>query len=686
MKGAPIAVICNGPQLVIFQAVIIGTSPMEGDCFVFDGYQSYLQNFTTLWNFLSPEGMFENRVHRQLALLRNPRIPPKASFAIPEPTKYRYRNSFKENLRILAATLLEDIEDDPAVKPAFYRECYVPIDSNNKHLLLSKRLISARYARVGQGAATENLQTAIAVNEKGTLQVNDPGLVLSLSARPIVVVGDVGVGKTSFFENLFEHLDSSERANTYFIHLNLGLKANLRNDIKGFVLDEISRVLKNRYSVDLDAMDFAKAIYHADLEAFDKSVEGGMKGIDDNAYQRDRVEFLKRKVATRDTHLQAALGHLAHGRNKQIILVIDNADQRDFDVQQQAFLIAQELAATRNLLAFVSLRPSTFFVSKTMGALSGYQNRLLAISPPPADEVMERRIAFAVRVAEGQVAPAALQGIRLHLKSIVLFLQATLRAIRANTEIRQFLDNITGGNARAVVELVAGYCGSPNVDSEKIVRVEEDTGDYRVPLHEFTKHALLGEYAYFNPLSSTVACNIFDVCSADPREHFLASLIIAYLASGNGTKDSDGFVLGSSILQEMSLNGFSADQTGSSLRRLATKRLIETPHAHFREIKVPDSELVENFHFRVTSIGVYHLRFWTGSFGFLDATSIDTPIFEESTRQSICALAASFETKDRLEKATEFRGYLERQWFASNLHTITIFPASPNSRNGHSKR
>jgi GTPase SAR1 family protein len=34
-----------------------------------------------------------------------------------------------------------------------------------------------------------------------------------------VVVGDVGVGKTSFFENLFEHLDASERANTYFIHV-----------------------------------------------------------------------------------------------------------------------------------------------------------------------------------------------------------------------------------------------------------------------------------------------------------------------------------------------------------------------------------------------------------------------------------------------------------------------------------
>jgi hypothetical protein len=136
---------------------------------------------------------------------------------------------------------------------------------------------------------------------------------------------------------------------------------------------------------------------------------------------QDRI--LKKGFAARDSHLHAALGHLAHGRNRQIILVIDNADQREFDTQQQAFLVAQELASTRNLLVFVALRPSTFYVSKTTGELSGYQNRLLTIPPPPADEAMSRRIAFAVRVAGGKVAPAALEGIRLYLKSIVLFLR-----------------------------------------------------------------------------------------------------------------------------------------------------------------------------------------------------------------------------------------------------------------------
>jgi len=64
MHGAPIAIICNGPQLAIFQAMGTGFSPLEGECFFFDGFKTYLDNFTLLWSFLSPEGIIENRAYR----------------------------------------------------------------------------------------------------------------------------------------------------------------------------------------------------------------------------------------------------------------------------------------------------------------------------------------------------------------------------------------------------------------------------------------------------------------------------------------------------------------------------------------------------------------------------------------------------------------------------------------------
>ena len=667
INGAPIAIVCNGPQMAIFQAIIPGFPPLEGECFFFDGFKSYIEYFPLLWKLISPEGISENCAFRELSLHRNPRIPPKASTSIPEPHKYRYRNDFQENLRALSSLLLEEIEDNPNIKSSFYKECYVPIEANNRNLLLSKNIIASRYDRSADAAITPSALGAVAkAGNDGELSISgqiSPGV----GARPVVVIGDVGVGKTSFFENLFENLEPTEKSKTIFIHLNLGLKANLAKDIKSFVLAEIPEVLKVSYGIDIFSADFINSIYYRDIADFDKGLKGELKEVDEKDYIRERIDFLDKKVADADRHLKASLGHISKGQGKQIILVMDNADQRSSLVQQEAFLIAQELASSRNLLVFIALRPSTFYLSKESGALAAYQNKVLTVAPPPADEVVQKRLIFATRVAEGKVDPASLEGIRLDLGNVVLFLKATLRSIRNGEDIKQFLSNITGGNTRGVIELISSFFGSPNVDSKKIVSLEGRYGNYKIPLHEFTKHALLGEYAYFNSHSSLLACNVFDVSVADPREHFLSSLIVAFLSSNTKATDGDGFCRGRDILVEMSYQGFVEDQVRDALRTLAHKRLIETPHAHYREIEVPDHEYPDQFHFRATSIGIYHIRYWSGSFSFLDAVSTDTPIFDEVIRGKMSSLASSFEIQVRYKKAVLFREYLENQWHIANF-------------------
>ena len=519
---------------------------------------------------------------------------------------------------------------------------------------------------------------------KGKVQIDDTLQTGVLAARPIVVIGDVGVGKTSFFENLYQQLTEKQKTLTYYIHLNLGQLATLSKDVRTFVLLNIPLILKKQYNVNIEDNDFVQRVYELDLIEFDGSVSGRLKEISPLDYEKERILFLQRKLSDAGTHLQASMKYLARTQNRQFILVIDNTDQRSFETQQEAFLIAQELASTRDMLVFVALRPATFYQSKLAGALSGYQNRVLTISPPPADEVLRKRITFAVRVAEGKAASATLNGVCLSCKSIVLFLKATLRSIRSSNKIKTFLGNITGGNTRLIIELITGFCGSPNVECERIVEIEEQTGDYQVPLHEFTKRALLGEYAYYNPLSSLVACNLFDVSLPDPREHFLTALIVAYISSPMGLKDRDGFVVSEAIIREMLRQGFSEDQSRYGLRRLAQKRLIETPHGHFRELPVADDNLLDHFHFRATSIGLYHIRNWAGEFSFIDATSIDTPIFDEAARKIVFEKANSFDIGERHVKASAFKKYLEVKWhdanFSQNYYDLlSIFSAQNES-------
>ena len=664
INGARLAIACNGPQMVIFQNAGDGNSPLDGDCFVFNGFNSYILHFDTLWRFLSPEGVFENIAFRALAELQNPRVPVKASTALGEPKAYRYRTPFQDNLRTLASVLLDDIESSPAVKSDFYKECYVPLDANNRHLLLSKNIISARYKRVSDNGITPaRLATKV---EKGGIKINDD-IAAVTNGRPLVVVGDVGVGKTSFFENLFEQLDDLEKSRTCYIHINLGEEAALSSSVNSYIIQKIPSLFREKYGINISTNSFAQKLYEQELLDFDDSVDGQLRDIDPSDYAKAKISFLSSLVNDKSSHLMNSLSYIVKTLNRQIMIVLDNADQRTFETQQEAFLVAQELASSRTMMVFVALRPATFYASKLGGALSGYKNEVLTISPPPADEVIRKRITFALRVAEGRIAPAALEGVNLNLTNIVLFLKAMLRSIRSSSEIKTFLSNITGGNTRLVIELVTSFCGSPNVESERIVRIESETGDYKVPLHEFTKHALLGEYAHYNRTSSLVACNVFDISKADKREHFLALLLIGFLTSPTGIRDNDGFVPGSSVMTEMIRLGFDESQVRASLKRLAEHRLIETPHAQYREIAVEDNILPESFYFRATSVGIYHARYWVGTFAFLDATCIDTPIFDDDRRKIVFDHSNSFDISDRYQKSAAFAEYLETVWHNSNF-------------------
>jgi hypothetical protein len=126
----------------------------------------------------------------------------------------------------------------------------------------------------------------------------------------------------------------------------------------------------------------------------------------------------------------------------------------------------------------------------------------------------------------------------------------------------------------------------------------------------------------------------------------------------------------------MSAFGFSEDQIRPWLRRLASKRLIETPHAHYREIEVPDHEEPDQFYYRATSIGIYHVRYWMGSFSFMDATSTDTPIFDPAARAEVFNLAPSFDIANRYKKAHCFKVYLDAQWHLANIApTYFDYPA-----------
>jgi GTPase SAR1 family protein len=670
-RSIQIGAIANSAQLVIFIGVRTDGKPVEdGKCLVFSGLDQIETNFVRLWQALSPDASHRRLLLKELVSDAPSGVPVKLSSYIPGYPSFRYPSESQQSLRTLSDLLIEDAPNTPEVRKRFLEECYCENGALAKESLLGKSILSARYAAMFNPSGPGPTLQSVRRGPQDRFGLSAEAVAEALGRRPIVIIGDVGVGKTSFIRNLIYVKAADEMRDAIFLYIDLGSQANLGQDIHDFLIRDIGRQLLDEHGVDLQDDSFVRGVYHGELTRFERGIYGRLKESAPDQYLVQQIRLLEELTNNTTEHLQKSIQHLSKGRKKQVVICIDNADQRDLHDQQKAFLAAQEFAAVWQALVLVSIRPRTYFASKSAGSISAYPQRILTISPPRIDLVLERRLKFSLDLAEGKVPLDHLAGITIRLNSIAFFLRALLYSLRNNRELSELLSNITGGNIREVLELIKGFIGSANVDSDKIIDImARGDGKYVIPLHEFSKQALLGEYSHYHAKSS-MAYNLFDLRYPDEREHFLSPFLVSFLISDSSGKTAEGFVQTADIIREMQLYGYVPDQVEHALRRLTNKKLIETTE------RITFDEGLQGLvgdmprAFRVTTIGYYHVMRWAPSFAYLDAMVFDTPIFDEVLKKEISVHLNSFDIRHRYARAVAFDRYLLDVWNLLENHPV----------------
>jgi hypothetical protein len=151
-RGVEIAVATNGHQIIAFLATRTdGTPPLAGKCLVIDGYVQLVAQFPLLWQMLSPSGIAERRLNRYLHHGDDRAIPSKLAIDIPSYRQPRYPSMLQESLRTVAELLLVDAAESDVTEKRFYEECYCPSGALSRHALLSKNILSERYASLFDG-------------------------------------------------------------------------------------------------------------------------------------------------------------------------------------------------------------------------------------------------------------------------------------------------------------------------------------------------------------------------------------------------------------------------------------------------------------------------------------------------------------------------------------------------------
>lgn len=658
-RGIQIGVVSNGWQFVAFLANRNDSvPPLDGSALVVPSLDYFLENYREIWNCLSKRGFAEEYLLKKILGGTEVHLPTKLSSTITHYPGIKNRNPFQSELEILSDLVLEDVIKEKSIEKDFLEFCYCKSGALSQYSVFSKQILSTRYNFLFE----ENDRKAIleqVTNKRGIAPELMELFANSLSKRPILLIGDVGVGKSTFINNLLvvEAAAVFEKAITFKI--DLGSKAIIALDVKRAIIKLIRQQLKDLYAIDIMDDDFVRNAYYINLEEFKKSVHvKRLYDIDPLKAIEKEIDFLSELVSDEAAHIKQSLEYLSKNQQKQVVVFIDNCDQRNDQDQETAFLVAQEFATDWPVIVFVCLRPETFHRTKKIkGALSGYHTKAFTIPPPRIDDVIQKRLSFAQKITSGEIVLSRLSG-QTTFSKLHILIQVFKDSLANNKDLYIFLENLSNGNIRKAVELIKKYFGSGHVDTEKILRIQSEQGHYTIPVHELLRSVIFGDNVHYNPNSSEIV-NLFEVRSYDSKEHFIVPLILGLLNDYSANNRNQGFILVEEMYAHIQRFGFIPSQIDGALNFMYSKGLFETS----QKGNALNSN-AEGLLMRATGCGVYHLDFLINSFTYIDAIIVDVPIFDDNTRENIIN---TLDIIQRLDRATIFASYLDSVWESAKI-------------------
>jgi hypothetical protein len=658
-RGIQIGVVSNGWQFIAFIANRNDSiPPLDGDGLVIPSLEVFLLNYKEIWNCLSKNGFQEDQLTKKLIGGSKEQLPPKLSSTITDYPGIKNRNPFQTELEIISDLVLEDVVREKSIEKEFLTDCYCKSGSLSQYSVLSKQILSTRYTYLFEGNDKKATLEQIAT-KKGLSGELLELFANSLSKRPILLIGDVGVGKSTFIDNLLlvEAAHVFEKSITFKI--DLGSKAIISLNVHHSIIKIIKEQLHGIYKIDINDDDFVRHAYFLELENFKKSVVvKRLYDIDKVKALEKEIEFLTGLVKDEISHIKKSLEHISRNQKKQVIVFIDNCDQRNDDDQETAFLIAQEFASDWPAVVFLCLRPETFHRTKQKsGALSGYHTKAFTIAPPRIDDVINRRLTFAQKITRGEISLSKLK-IKTSFSKLDTLIQCLKDSLEHNADLYTFFENVSNGNIRKAIELIKKFFGSGHVDTEKIIKIIEDHDFYMVPVHEVLRGVIFGDNVHYSPYNSEII-NLLDVRTNDAKDHFTISIILGVLNDYSINNRNQGFIQINDLYTYLQKLGYIPSTIDLALNFMYSKGLFETSEKGNNLNVEKDSIMI-----RATSSGVYHICHLLNSFTYIDAILVDVPIFDPKTKET---LHNTFDINERLNRALIFADYLDSVWTKNSL-------------------
>ncbi len=617
--GARYVAVTNGWQWIIGLTFVSGQEMADRSLLVFESLEAVEKRFEAFWFALGPAGVRSNRLAGLLVEARLAPAPKKASSAIPNYPVPASRNKIANELSTVIDLVWTGIKRAEASEK-FLKECYVRPRGDQGGMSLAKELIADRLqvdgARVDAGVPTSK---ALEIVKEG------------VGERPILVIGKVGHGKTTFLRYL-RSVEAQESLKGYIqIEIDFLDKPDNAENVASFVYGELDRQLLNNYKVDVSDDGFVRGALNSKLARFKKTPVAKMHDDSSLEYKQAEVEHIESIRRNHHEYLGDALRHLRRGRGKSICIFMDNLDRRTDDIQEEAFLRSSAIARDWECLVFLCLRPGTYHRSRQRGVLDSVAPRVITVSSPNPSVLLKKRFSFAAQLARGQIEGIGesigkgSRGVAFDLPTVAEFLDCCQDSFWHSKNLVGLFEAAANGSTRRILELVSDVLSSNHLNTGKILKLMGR--GYRVPVHEAINALVYGDFLQYSPEGSPFI-NLFDIAHSDPREHFVCILILSIVQRMQKGSGSLGFVAKDSVDVYLSQIGFSVLVSGNAIERLYSAGLLDGPIGH-------EDWSLQVLEIRLTTLGKYHLNHLVGTFQYVDAMVLDTPILDEELRQGI---------------------------------------------------
>lgn len=670
-KGARYALVTNGHQYIVFKAVSETGPWSRGNALVLGSPEILRQNFTLFYECLSREAITQDKLsdfafpREQAPKRQKPRADILASNS-------GYRNQL---YTIIDSAFRDVLLDVPQGEREFLRMCYCSSEDAmhytghlNSAIADPLPLFRAPIEQVRPGHRKDAFDMAIVRSSEMT------------SAVPLfVVMGGIGVGKTSFLHWYFDE-QMPEKAR----RSNLVIFCDYRT-IEATVDELHARTLRIVIDDLVSQTEGQTTHFNQLCEIFrtriDRALRGALRPFADSQEERDRRigELLQRFQDYSVEHLEALVNFIRARMGSRVIIVLDNMDQKSPELQDKLYQIGHEFVYRCNLVVVISLREATYRRISKAAIASAFASREFHVKGQPIDLILGKRFEYLQsRLPSQKVHVETETGVLdvVDFDRFVTLMQRSLLSERADPRILECITALSNADTRRQLRMIYSFLISGQTKIADYFWKYAAKDRARIPFHEVLHSILYQDSRFFDEGGGDELMNVLEPAPGMSASHFSALRILSYMQNGLGQTGDlrpTDFITSDELYAELGDYGLSREETAFQFQRLAHFGLIMPESGLTTDAIAPQP-------CALSRCGIYYLRNLYSDFTYFSAMAVDTSMTDHEAANSIAAILRaslagpkmSLQVRRRI--AERFLGYLDFKEHSESSGAIRQHP------------